>query len=119
MQHKTSLLGYPVVFNGNIRLTKGHYLGLLGFSKSYTANAEVSIAIIPTQTFGYGFEFRQQNDSLKPVTADLDMKEDAFWDIFISWMPNKKLSFAAAYTRFGNIVNKDVDFFVFNAKYDF
>jgi len=38
------------------------------------------------------------------------MKEDAFWDIFISWMPNKKLSFAAAYTRFGNIVDKDVDF---------
>jgi len=115
----TSLLGYPIVFNGNIRLTKGHYLGLLGFSKDYTANAEASIALIPTQTFGYGFEIRQQNDELKPVTADLDMKEDAFWDVFVTWMPNKKLSFAAAYTRFGNIVNKDVDFFVFNAKYDF
>jgi len=115
----TSLLGYPVVFHGNIRFTKGHYLGLLGFSEDYTANAEASIAIIPTQSFGYGFEIRQQNDEFKPVTADLDMKEDAFWDIFVTWMPNKKLSFAAAYTSFGNIVDKDVNFFVFNAKYDF
>ncbi|HIG78962.1 MAG TPA: DUF3034 family protein [Cycloclasticus sp.] len=115
----TSMLGYPVVFHGNIRLTKGHYLGLLGFSDNYTANAEASIAIIPTQTFGYGFEIRQQNDKFKAISSDLDMKEDAFWDVFVTWMPNKKLSFAAAFTRFGNIVDKDVDFFVFNAKYDF
>ena len=49
----TGLLGFPIVFHGNLRLTRGHYVGLLGFSDDYTLNAEASMAFIPHPNFGF------------------------------------------------------------------
>jgi len=46
-------------------------------------------------------------------------KEDDFWDIFFSYLPNEKLSFAIAFCKYGNQANKDINYFVFNVKYDF
>ncbi len=111
---------YPLVINANIRLTRGHYLGLLGFSDDYSANFEYSSALILRPSFAIGAEIRQQNDEFDPLPfKKFTMKEEAFWDINLTWLPNKHFSAAIALCRYGNIVNKDIDFFVFNAKYDF
>jgi hypothetical protein len=111
---------FPTIINANIRLTRGHYLGFLGFSDDYTANGELSVAVLPHPKFGIGAEIRQQNDEFDPLPfTGFTMKEDAFWDVFVAWFPNKKLSLAVAVNRFGNVVDKDIDFFVFNMKYDF
>lgn len=116
----TDLLGFPVVFHANARLTKGHYLGLLGFSDDYTLNGEASIAFLPLPYFGFGAEVRQQNDQFAALPFNgFSMDEDAFWDVFVTWLPNKNLSMAAAFTSFGNVVDKDINYFVFNIKYDF
>ncbi len=116
----TDLLGFPVVFHGNARLTRGHYLGLLGFSEDYTLNGEASIAFLPLPNFGFGAEVRQQNDQFDALPFNgFTMDEDAFWDVFVTWLPNKNLSMAAAFTGFGNVVDKEINYFVFNIKYDF
>jgi len=111
---------YPLVINTTLRLTRGHYLGLLGFSSNYTANFEFSSALMLRPNFGIGAEIRQQNDEFDPLPFEnFTMKEEAFWDVFLTWLPNKHFSVAIALCRYGNVVNKDIDFFVFNAKYDF
>ncbi|MEO1924497.1 MAG: DUF3034 family protein, partial [Gammaproteobacteria bacterium] len=80
------LLGFPVVFHGNARLTRAHYLGLLGFSEDYTINAEASIAFLPLPYFGFGAEIRQQNDQFDALPFNgFSMDEDAFWDVFVTW----------------------------------
>lgn len=115
---------FPAIINANMRLTKGHYLGLLGFGKDYHANGEFSIAFLPfpkrAPNWGFGVEVRQQNDSFDhiPGLPGFTMKENAFWDVFIAgfW---KRVSFAIAFCRFGNVVNTETDLFVFNFKYDF
>ncbi len=116
----TEAFYYPIVINATLRLTRGHYLGLLGFSKDYTANGELSVACLPFSNLGGGIEVRQQNDEFKPLPMQgFTMHEDTFWDIFVMWLPNEKLSVTGAYTRYGNTVNKDINFFVLNLKYDF
>lgn len=113
-------LPIPAMINANLRLTRAHYLGFLGFSQNYTANAEASAAFLPRPDFAFGAEIRQQNDSFGALPLPgFKMKENAFWDVFVSWFPNDKLSLAVAFTHFGNVVDENINFFVFNVKRDF
>ncbi len=111
---------FPLIINANMRLTKGHYLGLLGFGKDYHINGELSGAFQVTRNWAFGCEVRQQNDSFDhiPGLPGFTMRENAFWDCFIAgfW---RHISFAVAFCRFGNVVNTETDLFVFNFKYDF
>jgi len=114
------LFYFPCMINANLRLTRGHYLGFLGFSSDYTANGELSICFMPNSKVGLGGEVRQQNDDFDPLPlSGYTMKEDAFWDVFVAFFPTQRFSLALAFCRFGNIVNKDINFFVCNLKYDF
>jgi len=92
----------------------------LGFSSAYTLNKELSLEFQPHPKFAFGYEFREQNDSFRPLPLkDCSMNENTFWDINIAFFPNDEFSLAVAFTRFGNIVNRDINFFVCNLKYDF
>jgi hypothetical protein len=114
------LFYFPCIIHTNIRLTQAHYLAFLGFSNNYTANGELSISFLPHPKIGFGFEYRQQNDEFDKLPLnDYSMEEDAFWDINLAVFPNDKLSMAFALCRYGNVVNQNIDFFVFNIKYDF
>jgi len=111
----------PLIINANMRLTKGHYLGLLGFGKDYHINGEFSSAFQVTNQWFFGVEVRQQNDSFDhlPGLPGFTMRENAFWDVFIAGFLTRHISFAIAFCRLGNVVNTETDMFVFNFKYDF
>jgi len=114
------LFYFPCIINANLRLTRGHYLGFLGFSSDYTANGELSMLIMPHPKIGLGAEVRQQNDDFDPLPLDgYTMEEDTFWDVFLTIFPTRRFSLALAFCRYGEVVNKDVNFFVCNLKYDF
>ena len=111
---------FPCIINANLRLTRGYYLGLLGFGSNYTANGELSLAFLIHPKVALGVEARQQNHEMKALPLKgYSMEEDTFWDTFVTFFPNRKFSIAVAFCKFGNIVNKDVNFFVCNLKYDF
>ena len=111
---------WPCIINANVRFTRGHYLGFLGFSSEYTANGEFSMCFMPTHKFIFGAEIREQNDEFDPLPMKhYSMVEEAFWDVFITLLPNKHFSIALAFCGYGNVVNKDINFFVCNLKYDF
>jgi hypothetical protein len=110
----------PVMINGNLRLTRGHYCGFLGFSSSYTANGELSAILLLHPNFVMGAEVRQQNDELDPLPLEgYTMAEDTFWNVHAGYFPNERASFAIAFCRYGKVVNKDVNYLVLNFKYDF
>ncbi|MFP5306855.1 MAG: DUF3034 family protein, partial [Gammaproteobacteria bacterium] len=85
---------------------------------------EVSVAHLVAKNTAIGFEYQQHGDnldgsSLKVGNLDLSgltgiigdgasdtltqKEESDWWDIFMAYAPNKKISFVVAYLMFGNI----------------
>ena len=116
------LIKYPIFVHFNIRLTKAAQVGFFGFSSDYTANPEISAGICVRPDMAVGFEYRVKPDELDSLASALPgftLKEDDMWDINFTYFPTEKFSLSIAYCGFGNAANKDVDYCVFNAKFDF
>jgi hypothetical protein len=95
-----ALGGFNTVWSVTARATKANQLGLLGFGSAnndnYQIMAEASAAILFSRQIAVGLEYRQ-----KPNNLDLD--EDDWFDVFISYIPNKNLSMTFAWAILGNI----------------
>jgi hypothetical protein len=95
-----ALGGFNTVWSVTARATKANQLGLLGFGSAnndnYQIMAEASAAILFSRQIAVGLEYRQ-----KPNNLDLD--EDDWFDVFISYIPNKNLSMTLAWAKLGNI----------------
>lgn len=111
-----------VVIHSNIRFTRGAQFGLLGFSDDYEPNLELFVGLCVRPDLVFGYEFRQKPNeygSLSYALPGFTFTEDDMWDVNIAYFPGKKFSLAMAYCAFGNAVNKNVDYWVFNVKFDF
>jgi hypothetical protein len=95
-----ALGGFNTMWSVTARATKANQLGLLGFGSAnndnYQIMAEASAAILFSRQIAVGLEYRQ-----KPNNLDLD--EDDWFDVFISYIPNKNLSMTFAWAILGNI----------------
>jgi hypothetical protein len=98
--HLGALAGFNLVWNVTARATKANQLGLLGFggvnNHSYQIMAEASAAVLFSRHLALGIEYRQKPDNL-------GLGEDDWLDVFISYIPNKNLSFTLAWAELGNI----------------
>jgi hypothetical protein len=98
--HLGAIAGYNAVWNLTARATKANELGLLGFggngSDSYKLMLEASAGILFSRHLAVGLEYRQKPDNL-------GLKEDDWMDLFVTFIPNKSVSFTAAYTKLGSI----------------
>ena len=93
--HRTVLLDL------NARLSKGNQIGLLGFGgdedNDYDLTFEGAAGLFLNRHWLAGFEYRQKSDHLSAV------KEDDWFDLFVTYLPNKSLSITAAYLNLGDI----------------
>lgn len=91
-----SLLG-----NLTLRYTKANQMGLLGFGGDaghhYQWQPELALVYLLDRHWLAGLEYRA-----KPRNLTLD-PEQAWRDVFVSWLPNKSLSLTLAYVRLGQI----------------
>ena len=98
--HLGALAGFNLVWNVTARATKANQLGLLGFggvnNHNYQIMAEASAAVLFSRHLALGIEYRQKPDNL-------GLGEDDWLDVFISYIPNKNLSFTLAWAELGNI----------------
>ena len=98
--HFGTLFGFNTLWNVTARATKANQLGLLGFggenNDNYQIMTEVSAAVFFNQHLAVGIEYRQKPDNL-------GLGEDDWLDVFISYIPNKNLSFTLAWAELGNI----------------
>ena len=90
-----------LLFNATLRGTRANQGGLLGFggdrNDSYEAMLETSIGVLLTRSWVVGAEYRQKPDNLGFAT------EDDWWDAFVAWVPDRRLSITAAWTNLGDI----------------
>ena len=97
------LAGHNVLLNGTVRATKANQMGLLGFggdkNDDYQAVFEGSAGVFldSANRILVGYEYRQKPDNLS------SFKEDAYQDIFVAYIPNKRVALVAAYADLGSL----------------
>ena len=98
------LAGRNVLVNATLRATRANQLGLLGFGgdrrDSYRPEAEFSAAVLLTDAFAIGAEYRTKPDNLSVF------REDDFADLFAAWFINRNVSLTLAYVRLGQVADK-------------
>jgi len=97
----SAFLGRNLLLNGTLRGTKANQAGLLGFggddNNSYQPMIEGSIGVFATRQWLVGAEYRQKPDNLAAVA------EDDWWDLYIAWFPDRRVSVTAAWAELGDV----------------
>ncbi|XOZ32910.1 DUF3034 family protein [Halomonadaceae bacterium KBTZ08] len=90
-----------LVVNGTLRATRANQGGLLGFGgdrrDSHETVAETSAGLFLRRDWLVGGEYRQKPDNLS--FAD----EEDWWDLYVAWIPDRRLSVTVAYVNLGDI----------------
>lgn len=98
-----AIAGRNLLVNGTVRATKANQGGLLGFggdkNNSYEAMAEGSVSLFLTRQWLVGAEYRQKPDNLSFAT------EDDWWDVFVAWVPDRRVSITAAWLDLGRVAD--------------
>nr|WP_284709392.1 DUF3034 family protein [Marinobacter sediminum] len=93
--------GRNVLVNATARATRANQGGLLGFggdrNNGYEIMAEGSIGLFVNRQWLVGTEYRQKPDNLGFA------KEDDWWDLFVSWVPDRRLAVTAALVNLGDV----------------
>ena len=96
-----AVLDRNLLVNATVRGTKANQGGLLGFggdrNDDYEAMLETSAGLLLNRNWIIGAEYRQKPDNLGFAT------EDDWWDAFVVWVPDRRLSVTAAWTNLGDI----------------
>lgn len=98
--HLGAVAGYNAVWSVTARATKANQLGLLGFggvnNNSYQMMAEASAGVLFSRHLAVGVEYRQKPDNL-------GLGEDDWFDVFVTYIPSKNVSFTLAWAELGSI----------------
>lgn len=98
--HLGAIFGYNAVWNATIRATKANQTGLLGFGhgndNEYDYMFEGSAGVLLSRHLAIGVEYRQKPDNL-------GIGEQDWKDLFIAWIPNKRVNMTMAWAELGNI----------------
>ncbi len=90
-----------LVVNGTLRATRANQGGLLGFGgdqrDSHELVAEAGAGLFLRRDWLVGGEYRQKPDNLGFA------REDDWWDLYVAWIPDRRLSITAAYVNLGDI----------------
>lgn len=93
--------GYNLFVNGTVRYSKANETGLLGFGgpgdSDYNVTAGGAVGVLFTRRFIVGMEYRQKSGNL-PGLPESDWR-----DVFIAYVPNRHVSFTAAYVDLGEV----------------
>lgn len=87
--------------SGTVRGTRANQGGLLGFggdlNNSYEFMAEAGAGVFINRQWLLGAEYRQKPDNLNFA------REDDWWDLFIAWVPDRRLAVTAAFVNLGDV----------------
>lgn len=94
-----------VFLNATVRATRANQMGLLGFggdlNDKHEIVAEISAGLFVNRNWVIGAEYRQKPDNLSFA------REDDWYDVFVGWFPNKRVSVVAAWADLGSIAGFD------------
>ncbi|MBW0148152.1 DUF3034 family protein [Marinobacter arenosus] len=100
-----ALFDRNLLVNATARATRANQGGLLGFggdrNNSYEVMAEASAGLFLSRQWLVGAEYRQKPDNL-----DFADEED-WWDLFVAWIPDRRLAVTAAVVNLGDVATLD------------
>ena len=95
-------LAQGLLLTATLRATRANQFGLLGFGgdrhAGYRLQPEASVAYLVDRRVAIGAEYRSKPDNLGVA------REDAAWDAFVAWAPNRHVSLTLAWVDLGNII---------------
>lgn len=96
-----AVLGRNLLVNATVRGTRANQGGLLGFggdlNNGYEFMAEAGAGVFINRQWLIGAEYRQKPDNLSFA------REDDWWDVFIAWVPDRRLAVTAAFVNLGDV----------------
>jgi hypothetical protein len=96
-----AVLGRNLLVNATVRGTRANQGGLLGFggdlNNGYEFMAEAGAGVFINRQWLIGAEYRQKPDNLSFA------REDDWWDVFVAWVPDRRLAVTAAFVNLGDI----------------
>ncbi|MDN6319516.1 MAG: DUF3034 family protein [Marinobacter sp.] len=96
-----AVFGRNLLVNATARGTRANQGGLLGFggdrNNSYEVMAEVGAGVFINRQWLVGAEYRQKPDNLSFA------REDDWWDVFVAWVPDRRLAITAAFVNLGDV----------------
>jgi hypothetical protein len=96
-----AVFGRNLLVNATVRGTRANQGGLLGFggdlNNSYEMMAEAGAGVFINRQWLLGAEYRQKPDNLSFA------REDDWWDLFIAWVPDRRLAMTAAFVNLGDV----------------
>ena len=96
-----AVFGRNLLVNASVRGTRANQGGLLGFggdlNNSYELMAEAGAGVFINRQWLLGAEYRQKPDNLSFG------REEDWWDLFIAWVPDRRLALTAAFVNLGDV----------------
>ncbi|MDX1816543.1 MAG: DUF3034 family protein [Marinobacter sp.] len=96
-----AIMGRNLLVNATARATRANQGGLLGFGgdrqNGYEVMAEGSAGVFLDRKWLVGMEYRQKPDNLSFAG------ESDWWDLFVAWVPDRRLAVTAALVNLGDI----------------
>lgn len=96
-----AVMNRNLLINGTVRATRANQGGLLGFggdrNDDYEMMAEAGIGLFLNRQWLLGAEYRQKPDNLGFA------REDDWWDIYLAWVPERRLAVTAAFVNLGDV----------------
>ncbi|MGO1499649.1 MAG: DUF3034 family protein [Marinobacter sp.] len=96
-----AVFGRNLLVNATARGTRANQGGLLGFggdlNNGYEIMAEAGVGVFINRQWLVGAEYRQKPDNLSFA------REDDWWDVFVAWVPDRRLAVTAAFVNLGDI----------------
>lgn len=96
-----AVFGRNLLVNATVRGTHANQGGLLGFggdlNNGYEVMSEAGAGVFVNRQWLLGAEYRQKPDNLSFA------REDDWWDVFIAWVPDRRLAVTAAFVNLGDI----------------
>lgn len=97
-----ALMDRNLLVNVTARGTRANQGGLLGFggdrNNGYELMLEGSVGLFVNRQWLVGAEYRQKPDNLGFTS------EDDWWDLFVAWVPDRRLAVTAALVNLGDVV---------------
>jgi hypothetical protein len=105
----TSFFGKPLILTAGLRESQAANLGFLGFSDTYAASFEGSVAVVPFDRWLFAYEFRQKSTPYTTDLAPLVGDEDNWHAFDAAYIINKRTTLVAGAGIFGTLANTEVN----------
>jgi len=113
----------PLILTAGLRESQAANLGFLGFSDTYRASFEGSVAVLPFDRWLFAYEFRQKSSPYGTITLNNETiigGEDNWHAFDAALIINKHTTFVAGAGIFGNLANAEANSAWFmQLKYEF